>query len=244
VSRSYECIVVEPHDELVFIKLIREDGSRNYLNKIFLSEIADALVTVPKEYNPKVIILTGGGKVFSLGADLAEVKTLAANDAVLYSKIGQGIIKRIRELEAVVVAAVNGMALGGGFEIVLACDIIWAHTRAVFAFPECLRGLLSAWGGTRLAVQRIPSSLAAEMLMTGMYLGSENANRHGIVSKIYEGKEFHNQVLKEALRLTVVNRDILLHVKKLLNATLSFEEGLDRESIAFAEIVSKNIASI
>lgn len=242
--RAYENVVTECIDDLVILKIIRDKGDKNYLSMDFLKEIVHALLRAKEEHNPKVIIITGGGKVFSLGADLTEVKSLTKEEAVAFSRDGQTLMKKVQDVDAVTVAAVNGMALGGGFELALACDIRWAHSRAVFGFPECLRGLISAWGGTHLAKYHFAPSMAADLLMTGSYLGVEQALKTGVISRIFAGKAFLEDVLTAAQQLTRVNKEILVALKKLMKGRPYFEESLVNERTFFSEILSRNIASL
>lgn len=240
--KRYTNLIIEQDkdNDLVLIKLQQDRGDQNYLTTKFIKEILHVLLFVQREWDPKVIIFTGGGRVFSLGADLSEIQSLSRDEAIEFSQLGQSLIKRIRQLESVTIAAVNGMALGGGFELVLACDIRWAHSRAVFAFPECLRGLIPAWGGTQLATQIIPSSLVYELTMTGMYLGAENAYRCGIISRILHGPDFHEQVFQGAQQLACIDHDILKGLKVLFSPHLALSEGLRQESEMFADLVVKN----
>ena len=242
--RGYENVATECIDDLVILKIFRDKGDKNYLSMYFLKEIVDALLYAKEEHNPKVMIITGGGKVFSLGADLAEVKSLTKEEAVAFSHEGQSLIKTVQNMDAVTVAAVHGMALGGGFELALACDIRWAHSRAVFGFPECLRGLISAWGGTHLAKYHFTPSMAADLLMTGSYLGAEHALKAGVISRIFTGRTFLEDVLTAAQQLSRVNREILITLKNLMKGTPSCEESLVNERTCFSEILSKNIASL
>lgn len=241
---GYENVVTERIGDVAILKIIRDKGDKNYLRMHCLREIIHALLHAQEKYDPKVIVITGGGKVFSLGADLAEVKALSKEEAIVFSREGQELIGTVQNMTPVTIAAINGMALGGGFELALACDIRWAHSRAVFGFPECLRGLISAWGGTHLAKYHFPPSMAADLLMSGSYLGAEHAFKAGIISRIFSGKAFLEDVLEAAQQFTRVNREILITLKKLMKPTASREESLANERTFFSEILSRNIASV
>src|SRR2546430_3745669 len=134
----------------IFAHLVlrREDG-RNAIPPALLDELEGALAAVAEAQHVKLLVLRGEGKVFSVGVDLAAIEALPPREALDFFRRGQTLIRRLEGLNALTVAAINGLALGGGFELALACDLRWAHARAVFRFPECKRGLIPAWGGIR-----------------------------------------------------------------------------------------------
>jgi enoyl-CoA hydratase/carnithine racemase len=129
------------------------------------------------------------------------------------------------------------MALGGGFELALSANIRWAHSRAVFGFPEYRHGLISAWGGTQLSKMHIPQSLSMELHLSGMYLGSEAAYRGNIISKIFTGSEFHEKVESEAKKFVGCSFDQIYSLKRLLYSNESFESGLKAETQSFLSLI-------
>ncbi|MGE5258982.1 MAG: enoyl-CoA hydratase-related protein, partial [Hyphomicrobiales bacterium] len=125
----------------------------NALNLTLLSELSTALDQIGAEETIRVLILTGAGeKAFVAGADISELATFSALQAKNFSRAGHSIIAKLQQLPIAVIAAVNGFALGGGSEIALACDFIYAADTAKFGLPEINLGLMPGFGGT----QRLP----------------------------------------------------------------------------------------
>jgi enoyl-CoA hydratase/carnithine racemase len=122
-------------------------------------------------------VLTGNGRAFSAGSDLADPDRNSTERGGPY-----GLIRRARRKP--LIAAVDGLAFGGGFEMVLACDLVVASTRARFALPEVKRGLLALYGGVFRAARALPPNLAREMVMTGEPIGAERAHALGLVNRL------------------------------------------------------------
>jgi len=178
---------------IAHLVLRREDG-RNAITPALLDELEGALAAVDEAQHVKLLVLRGKGKVFSVGVDLAAIEALPPREALDFFRRGQTLIRRLEGLNALTVAAINGLALGGGFELALACDLRWAHARAVFGFPECKRGLIPAWGGIRFLHRHLPSEQALALVTSGDSLGVRAACRVGLVGRIFEGRDFAAQV--------------------------------------------------
>jgi enoyl-CoA hydratase len=125
----------------------------NALNAALLGELSDALDQVVADEDIRVLVLTGAGdKAFVAGADISELATFNPLSAKHFAQKGQAAINKLQNLPIVVIAAVNGFALGGGTEIAIACDFIYASENAKFGQPEINLGLIPGFGGT----QRLP----------------------------------------------------------------------------------------
>lgn len=151
----------------------------------------------------RVAIITGGGeRFFSAGWDLkAAALTTEAPDQRPGGPYGIGGFAGITELPNLykpVIAAVNGLAVGGGFEIALACDIIIAAEHAEFAVPEVLRGVLADAGGVQRLPRRIPHNLAMELLLTGRRMTAVEAERWGLVNRVVPMSELAESARKMA----------------------------------------------
>jgi len=186
---------------IAHLVLRREDG-RNAISPALLDELESALAAVAEAQHVKLLVLRGEGKVFSVGVDLAAVEALPPREALDFFRRGRALVRRLDGLNALTVAAINGLALGGGFELALACDLRWAHARAVFGFPECKRGLIPAWGGIRFLHRHLASEQTFALVTSGDSLGVRAAYSVGLVSRIFEGRDFAGQVATaiEALR--------------------------------------------
>jgi enoyl-CoA hydratase/carnithine racemase len=180
-------------DGIADLALLREDA-RNAISPALLAELDRALSAIEEADNVKLLVLRAEGTSFSAGVDLAAIEALPPEEARAFFERGRILVRRLEGLGVVTLAAVNGLALGGGFELALACDIRWAHARAVFGFPECKVGLVPGWGGVRFLKQHLHPSLGIELLTRGDFLGARAAHGHGLVSRVFEGNDFDGQV--------------------------------------------------
>jgi len=224
-------------NEIIRIELNTADR-RNTLGSALLGELAQALDLVKQENRAKMVILTGSGRAFSVGADIAEIDALSPPEVGEFARKGQAVIKALMGLEIPTLAAVNGLALGGGFELALACDIRWSHTRAAFGFPECKLELIPAWGGIQLLGLALSPSLQAELLLSGDLLSAQAAYQMGLVSRIFEGKDFIAQVVEESKKFLSKERHVLKEVKRLIQGKYTFEQGLSEATSAFHKLWS------
>ena len=180
-------------DGIAHLVLRREDG-RNAISPALLHELEGALAAVAEAPHVKLLVLQGEGKAFSVGVDLAAIEALPPREALDFFRRGRALIRRLHGLNALTLAAINGLALGGGFELALACDLRWAHARAVLGFPECKQGLIPAWGGIRFLHRHLASEQALALVTGGKFLGVRAAYHLGLVSRIFEGRDFAGQV--------------------------------------------------
>jgi enoyl-CoA hydratase len=177
------------------ILTIARPEARNAVNGDVAQEMEAALDDLEADDDVWAVVVTGQGPVFSAGADL---KAIAAGRGLeLVTKRGGfgGITQR--EFPKPLIAAVNGPALAGGFEIVLSCDLVVAADDAVFGLPEVKRGLFAAAGGLLRLPKRVPLALATEIAITGDTIDAERAHALGLVNRVVP----REQVLDEALAL-------------------------------------------
>jgi enoyl-CoA hydratase len=175
-----------PRAHVALVTLNRPEA-RNAVNASLAEQLGQIVQQLEADPNIFVVVLTGtGGKAFSAGADLKEV----ANGGLekMYTAAGgfAGFVNATRDKPWI--AAVDGMALAGGFEIALACDLIIASTDAEFALPEVMRGLLAAAGGVYRVPRALPRALALELIVTGRRLNAQRAVETGLVNLVV-GKE-------------------------------------------------------
>ncbi len=135
---------------------------------------------------PRAVILTGAGdKAFVAGADIAEMSTMTAAQAKSFADLGHRLGALMETAPFVVIAAVNGFALGGGCELALACDFIYASDKAKFSQPEVNLGVIPGFGGTQRLARRVGAGLARELIYTGDMVGADEALRIGLVNKVF-----------------------------------------------------------
>ncbi|MBS3900460.1 MAG: enoyl-CoA hydratase/isomerase family protein [Dethiobacter sp.] len=193
----------------------------NALKFEVLSELRDAMLTLRDDTEVKVVVITGAGpKAFVAGADVAVMAELGSLEARKYIMAGHETFDLIAGFPKPVVAAVNGFALGGGCELALACDFIYAAENARFGLPEITLGIIPGWGGTQRLPQRVGTGLAKEMIYTGKVIDAAEAKAIGLVNKLFPAEGFLDAV-KEELK-AIVSKSIvpLTMAKAAVNAYL------------------------
>lgn len=161
----------------VLLVWLDRDAKLNAMDREMTLGLDAAMNRLEDEDELWVGVLTGHGRAFSAGSDLADPDRNSTERGGPY-----GLIRRARRKP--LIAAVDGLAFGGGFEMVLACDLVVASTRARFALPEVKRGLLALYGGVFRAARALPPNLARELVMTGEPIGAERAHALGLVNRL------------------------------------------------------------
>lgn len=166
---------------------INRPKALNALNSAVLAGLDAALDRAAAEVGLRVVVLTGAGKAFVAGADIAEMKDFNALEAEAFASRGQRIASKMSELAVPVIAAVNGYALGGGCELAMACDIVLAGPYARFGQPEVKLGLIPGFGGSQRLARRAGIAVALDLCLTGRVIKPEEAVRIGLASREIEG---------------------------------------------------------
>ena len=214
---TYQNIIFEVEENIGMITFNRPKAL-NALNNELLEEFSTALDLIAKDENIKVLILTGAGdKAFVAGADIRELATFNPLQAKLFAGKGQRVLSRLQELAVPVIAAVNGFALGGGFEMALASDFIYAANTARFGLPEINLGLIPGFGGTQRLARLIGKNMAKEMIFTGMMLSADQAAEKGIVNKVCPPAELMSAVRTTASGMAAKGRVALRAAKETIN---------------------------
>ncbi|MCS6935916.1 MAG: enoyl-CoA hydratase-related protein [Chitinophagales bacterium] len=167
-----------------FIALIELNRPKelNALNRELMLEIRDTLRELDNDDQVRVIILTGGQKVFAAGAD---IKQMANASAIEMLNIDQfSTWDQIKRTRKPIIAAVSGFALGGGCELAMTCDMIIASETAKFGQPEIKIGTMPGAGGTQRLTRAVGKALAMELVLTGRFLTAEEALRAGLINKV------------------------------------------------------------
>ncbi len=214
----------------------------NALNRQTLQELNQALDVIAGDPTAKVVVITGGGSLaFVAGADLKEVSQLGSMEAAKeMAALGQSVFLKIQRLSKPVIAAINGVCLGGGCELAMACHLRISGDRARFGQPEINLGLIPGWGGTQRLPRLIGRAKAIEWVLTGDMVTAQEAFRLGLVNQVVP----QDQVLKAAKDLarkiaakgSVAIRESLRAIEEGLN--LPLEQGLTREADAFVRVAA------
>ncbi len=178
-------VLTEQHDPVLLVTLNRPQAL-NALDLDLLEALDEVLDEIEADL-PRAVVLTGAGKAFVAGADIASMQALSAVEAETFAGRGQRILDRIARLPVPVIAAVNGFALGGGCELALACDLILAGPKARFGQPEVKLGVIPGFGGTQRLPRRVGLSVALDLCLTGRMVGATEAVAIGLASRAIEG---------------------------------------------------------
>ena len=184
MSQTDKTVLVEREGGIVTLTLHRPQ-KLNALSVQLVGELLAALLDLAKEPGVRAAILTGAGdKAFAAGADIQAMSEMRVADAKAFADLGHQVGALMESLHFPVIAAVNGFALGGGCEIALACDFIYASDRAKFGQPEVNLGVIPGFGGTQRLARRVGIARARELVMTGDIVDAETALRIGLVNAV------------------------------------------------------------
>ena len=182
-----EPIVKTNTENGICIVTINRPQSLNALNSALLDALAESIEDIRTDNEIKIVLITGSGdKAFVAGADISEMAEMNTVQALHFSRKGQDLLRKIETMDKVFIAAVNGYALGGGFELALACDFIYASSNAQFGLPEVTLGIMPGFGGTQNLPRLIGPNRSKELIFSGKMLGASQAEAWGIVNKVVE----------------------------------------------------------
>lgn len=226
-------VLCDIDDKGIATLTINRPEALNALN----AEVLDAVGATVKSLHGKAkgILVTGAGKAFVAGADIAAMATLTGEEAAMFSRKGQAAFGEFGEFPGPVVAAINGYAFGGGLELAMACDILVASDKASVGQPEVSLGVVPGFGGSQRLPRRVGPGVAKWLLMTGERIKADEALRLGIVDKVVP----HDTLMTECRKIL---EQILAHgplavasVKKLVDEGLEAElwESLEYEAEVF-----------
>ena len=231
---NFETLLIESPAEGVGLIRLNRPRQYNALNTTLLGELGTALEQYESDDSINVVIITGSEKAFAAGADIAEMVGKSGKEMLQMIQSVSGW-KAISTFSKPTICAVSGMALGGGFELALQCDILIAAKGAKFALPEVNLGVIPGAGGTQRVARLVGKSLAMEMVLNARPMLAEEALQRGIVSRVVDADKIEEEVVKLASQLAsraaMAVRAGKACVNKAINSTL--EEGLAYEQKAF-----------
>lgn len=185
---EYKNLKIEQEDGIGIITIDRPDVL-NALNIETLRELKCAALEMEASKDVKVVIVTGAGRAFAAGADIAEMIPMSAIEGHKHGQLGQDAFSTFENLYKPVIAAVNGFALGGGCELAMACDIRIASEKAKFGQPEVKLGVTPGFGGTQRLPRLVGRAKAKELIFTGDMISAAEAFRIGLVNSVIDDKK-------------------------------------------------------
>lgn len=193
----YENIKYESRDNIAYVTVNRPKAM-NALNMDVLNELYDVFTAIEADADIRAIILTGEGRAFVAGADIAQMNQLNALEGRQMMIMGHKVMNLIEAIEKPVIAAVNGFALGGGCELSMACDIRIASEKAKFGQPEVGLGIIPGFGGTQRLPRLVGKGMAKYLIMTAEMIPAEEAYRIGLVEKVVPAESLMEEAEKLA----------------------------------------------
>jgi enoyl-CoA hydratase len=214
---AYETIIFQKQGNVGVIKFNRPKAL-NAINPQLVSEMHQALDEIEKDPALRVVVLTGeGDKAFIAGADISYMVNLPPLAARSWSAQGHELGFRIENFPLPVIACVNGFALGGGAEMAMACDFIYASENAKFGQPEINLGIIPGFGGTQRLSRLVGKARAKELCMTGGMIGAQEAKAIGLVNRVFPADKLWEETLKTAGLIASKGKVSLRSVKQCIH---------------------------
>ena len=213
---KYQYILFEVKDKIAWLTFNRPE-QLNAMNSQMMNEIIHSLgeINIADPGQVRVVVITGAGKAFMAGADIKEYAQQTQGEFEDFQIKGHSLYSAIEDNTKPVIAAINGYAFGGGFEIALACDMIVAAEGAKMGLPEILLNLIPGGGGTLRLSKKIGVNLANEIIMTGRTVLAEEMYGHGLINYLYPKNSFIERVTEFAASFTEKEPDRLQAIKQL-----------------------------
>lgn len=209
-------LITERDGALAVLTLNRPD-KLNALNAELLGELDAALAELSRDTSIGCAILTGAGeKAFAAGADIAAMLPMTTEQGRAFSEMGHRICSRIEHAPFPVIGAINGFALGGGCELALACDFLYASDKAKLGQPEVNLGIIPGFGGTQRLARRVGIARARELCFTGDAIGAEDALRMGLVNAVVPHAELLPKVKEVAQKIASKGRVAIAQCKRVM----------------------------
>lgn len=209
----------------------------NALNLTTLKELKQALAQVVKTPDVRAVILTGAGeKAFVAGADIGEMAGYSTSQALSFAQAGHRIMTILEALPVPTIAAVNGFALGGGCELALACDLIYASEKAKLGLPEVSLGVIPGFGGTQRLARLVGRARAKELIFTGDLLDAAKAKEYGLVLDVVAPDRLLAHCREVATKIASRGPSAVAQAKRVIEhgADLTLAAGNEMERQAFA----------
>lgn len=209
----------------------------NALNEEVLGELKVLLSEIKSKRLTGLLFMGAGEKAFIAGADISAMNDMKASDGLAFGKLGQAVTTDFENLPFPTIACVQGFALGGGFEMALACDFIFASEKAIFGLPEVKLGLIPGFGGTQRLARRANLALAKELIFSGRNMTAIEAKERGVINQLFSSQEELMTGAKAYLAQVAKNSPLAISVAKIAinqGSQTTLEQGLGIEVNSFS----------
>ena len=229
---NYENVIVAKDGSIALVTLNRPQAL-NALSYGLVKDLSLAMQELDQDPEVRVIVVTGGDKVFAAGADIKELADKGPFDSLVQERLAYR--DKINKIAKPVIAAVIGFALGGGCELAMSCDIIIAAENARFGQPEVNLGIIPGSGGTQRLTHVLGKHRAMELVLTGDMLNAADAERFGLVNRVVPAELCLEEALNIAKKIAAKPELAIKAAKEavLKSANIGLDEGLDFERKAF-----------
>ncbi|EHI47698.1 enoyl-CoA hydratase/carnithine racemase [SAR116 cluster alpha proteobacterium HIMB100] len=194
-EQIFETIRVSRHGRVALVELNRPDAL-NALNSQMTDEVTSYLASLDDDTDTGCFVLTGNGKAFAAGADIKEMAAKSYMDTFYENMFAKW--EKVAQLRTPKIAAVNGFALGGGCELAMMCDILFAGESAKFGQPEIKLGVMPGMGGSQRLTRAVGKAKAMDLILTGRMMDAEEAERAGLIARIFSDDSLIEETLKVA----------------------------------------------
>jgi len=229
---TYDTVLVEKQDNVALLTLNRPKAL-NSINLQLISDLNAAVAAANADPDVGAMVLTGSKKAFAAGADIKMMEPMSFADTYKLGLFSD--LENLTRGKKPIIAAVNGFALGGGCELAMMCDIIYAGDKAKFGQPEITLGVLPGAGGTQRLTRSVGKSKAMEMCLTGNFIGAEEAKQIGLAAQVYPNEELVARSLETAKKIASFSKMAVAMNKEAVNVAYetSLQHGLDYEKRLF-----------
>jgi enoyl-CoA hydratase len=233
---AYETLLFEEQDGVATLTFNRPKVL-NAMSPRTFEELDEAVARVERDRNVRALVLTGAGdKAFIAGADIAVMAEMGPVEARRFAETAHAILDRLERLPIPTIAAVNGYALGGGCEVTLACDLVYAGEKARFGQPEVNLGLIPGFGGTQRLARRVGVMRALEMIMTADHYDAARAKEMGLCLEVLPAAELLPFARSQAAKIASKGPVAVAQAKRVLRAgsepDLATANELERQAFA------------
>ncbi|MGD0711074.1 MAG: enoyl-CoA hydratase-related protein [Bacteroidales bacterium] len=234
---NYEILKHEIREGIAIVTINRPQAM-NALNSRFFAEMNELLNEFENRKDIRVMILTGEGKAFAAGADIAEMVDMNSEQGKKFSKVGQDVYNKMGTVSFPIIGAINGFSLGGGCELGMGCDIRIASTLAKFGQPEVNLGLIPGYAGTQRLPRYIGLNNALYLLLTADMITAEEALRLGLVQKVVEPEKLMEEAMAMAKKIASKGPKAVKKIKRVTRDGMltDFRSGSELESEEFGSL--------